>query len=371
MNTKEMKRKQIQEFRFTQAENAPTFSDIRPHAPGDLLIVPKELLPAYRVGGQGGIGDFVIPPHGPLPSIPGDSGWAVGIVQDVKSPFLQGFRQWLGKAVVPVMVAGCLYLLPVGLADVRAATFNVSSSAELSTAISTANANGEDDIVNINASIVLASELPLIDSNISFKGNGNSVSGNSTYRVFFVKSGTVVFRDMTISNGFAKGGDGKDGGGGGAGLGGGLFVYGGDVSVYDSTFSGNEARGGNGSWGKYGGGGGMGGDGSNSNYGGGGGLYTTDDALGQDGGGTNGGAFGEEKGGNGGFGGGGGGSESDGGMAVSAAAAAVPPDVGAAEMSLAVLAVLAVAAVSACAAEAARAVSAAVVVPMATKRPEK
>lgn len=151
----------------------------------------------------------------------------------------------------------------------------------------------------------------LIDSNLTLQSDATrrTLSGGNLYRPLFVKSGTVVIRNLNLINGKAKGGK---GGGGGAGLGGALFVYGGMVTVENVGFTGNNATGGQGGgYGDYGGGG-MFGDGSS----GGGGLFgvSTDvnggyggtGAYGGSGGSYGVGGVGGVPGSGGGFGGGGG-----------------------------------------------------------------
>jgi hypothetical protein len=130
-------------------------------------------------------------------------------------------------------------------------TFNISSFTDLVNAIQGANASPEDDVINLNANISLSGELPQIDGNVEFVGNSWSVSGSNSFRVFYVKSGTVRFSDITIANGRAPGATGSDnttvgGGNGGVGQGGGLYIENGAVTLVNTTFSGNEAIGGRG-----------------------------------------------------------------------------------------------------------------------------
>ncbi len=129
---------------------------------------------------------------------------------------------------------------------------NVDTAAELSQAITTSANNGEADTINITGDITLAGLLPLIeeDDQLTIDGNNNTINGSNQYRLFFVRSGTVNFNNLTFSNGRARGGD---GGGGAAGMGGALFVFNGTVTVTDSTFQNNSAMGGNGGTGRVGG----------------------------------------------------------------------------------------------------------------------
>jgi hypothetical protein len=128
-------------------------------------------------------------------------------------------RQWRGLWFL--VVAMCLAV------PAMAGDYTVSTYQELVNAINAANADTGSSTINLGVGIVLLNNLPLIRSNITFDGHRYPVSGDDKFRVFFVagKSDgtpvTVVFRNMTIQNGKARGGD---GGGGGAGLGGAIFV---------------------------------------------------------------------------------------------------------------------------------------------------
>jgi autotransporter-associated beta strand protein len=81
------------------------------------------------------------------------------------------------------------------------------------------------------ADIELTADLPVIQQSLTIDGNGHILSGNDIFRGFFVLTGTVTIRSLTIAHAAALGGRGGDAaqggsssGGGGAGLGGGLFV---------------------------------------------------------------------------------------------------------------------------------------------------
>ncbi|WP_432286368.1 hypothetical protein SLT36_06455 [Aminobacter sp. BA135] len=244
-----------------------------------------------------------------------------------------------------------------------AATFVVSNETELAAAITSANSNGDaSNTINVIANITLTGPLPplglrnaagtpLATSPLAINGNGNTVSGGNSQRIFFANAGEIAINDVTLADGRAKGGDGGTGfvgesGGGGLGAGGALFVRGADagagtgasVTLSGVSFSGNKAVGGNGGADNYpshassssGGGGGLGGDGGTvPDFGdsGGGGAFAGQHGNGAGvGGGANGGAGGQAggdlaggggysggSGGDGGFGGGGGGGGSLGG----------------------------------------------------------
>ncbi|VIO66617.1 Adhesin BmaC autotransporter [Bradyrhizobium ivorense] len=154
-----------------------------------------------------------------------------------------------------------------------------------------------DYIINFSTSgsartLQLLDDLPAINlmsgSTLTFDGNSdynNQLGGQDYsdvidargYQGFVVTSGKVTFKNLTIINAVASGGNGGvGGGGGGAGLGGGLFVgQNADVTLNNVNFGSNSAIGGNGGVvdpaGGGGGGGGIGADGGSGNGGGGGG----------------------------------------------------------------------------------------------------
>jgi hypothetical protein len=125
------------------------------------------------------------------------------------------------------------------------------------------------DTLTLTADVTLSAALPAIASNVTIHGNTPTrfVSGNQAFRVFYVQSGTVTFKDLTIRNGQATGGNGSKGapgngaGGGGLGAGGGIYVNSGNITVENVTFVGNVAQGGAGGAGTVAGGTGAGGDG--------------------------------------------------------------------------------------------------------------
>jgi hypothetical protein len=192
-----------------------------------------------------------------------------------------------------------------------AANFNVTQAIDngddsvngsLSWAIRQANVAAGDDTITLTTDVTVQSVMKnIINSNVEIEGNSHTVSGNSQFRPFFILSGTVTLRNLTVSDGRAKGGNGINGGGGGAGLGGALFVYDGAVTVENVAFSNNVVVGGNGGHTRgafdFNGGGGMGGNGSS----GGGGLFVG----GYGGNGNYGGRAGDNEDCDGGFGGGG------------------------------------------------------------------
>lgn len=180
----------------------------------------------------------------------------------------------------------------------------------------TINLSDADDMTFGPSALVVTSNISIVGSDAPFLqiSRDNSVDN---LRLFYVTGeGNLSLRDITLTNGMARGGDGQSvdfsgGGGGGAGMGGAVFNEG-SLTVFSSTFTGNQAVGGTGgnsvdnSTAENGGNGGdpNGGPGGSFDGGGGGGD-------GGFGGGGGGGGTGVEvpggTGGMGGFGGGGGG----------------------------------------------------------------
>jgi len=116
----------------------------------------------------------------------------------------------------------------------------------------------------------------VITDNVTLNGPGQAnltISGNDASRIFWIQNGTITIQDLTLANGFAKGGT---GGGGGMGAGGAIFMHEGkqgtnptdvasgsiNLSLINVTLQDNTAQGGNGGSGNVTGGGGMGGNGN-------------------------------------------------------------------------------------------------------------
>ncbi len=219
----------------------------------------------------------------------------------------------------------------------------------LSSALAYANAQSSPVTINIQTNVTLTGPLSPILNSVTINGNGFTISGGGTQRIFFVGvdsatqtsaavAGSIVaqtqnvsINNVTLANGAATGGPGGNFAGGGMGAGGALFVnQSANVTLTGVSFHNNTATGGSGanftSFGSGGGGGGLGGPGglssnTGSNGGGGGGLFGaggggaifSTGGNGQSGGGGlfgNGGTFGP--GGGGGYSGNGGSSGANG-----------------------------------------------------------
>ena len=128
------------------------------------------------------------------------------------------------------------------------------------------------------------SASPVITSAIVIEGRGAQIErnrGGRLTRAFVVgPGGDLDLREVHVKGFGIHGGNGADGGGGGMGAGGAIYVTEGQLRVQWSTFEGNTATGGDGSFLDHfagGGGGGLSGDGGDADE--------FDHALGSDGGG--------------------------------------------------------------------------------------
>ena len=145
--------------------------------------------------------------------------------------------------------------------------FSVSDEAELNAAIRAISVNGHDAAANIAYTIDITGPINLttalsaidLDTGSSLIINGSNgaggayaINGMGGQRGFVVSAGNVTLENLTIEDAVAQGGAGGfSGGGGGAGLGGGLFVAAAAVaSLTNVDFTGDAAKGGNGSAGR-------------------------------------------------------------------------------------------------------------------------
>ncbi len=177
------------------------------------------------------------------------------------------------------------------------ATGTTGAAGTLSYALAYANAQSSPVTINIETSVTLSGALSPIFNSVTINGNGNTISGGGTERIFFIgvdhatqtsaavagsivaQTQNVAISNLTLANAVARGGAGGDGGGGGMGAGGALFVnQSANVTLTGVSFNNNSAVGGAGVAGTSGGGGGLGGAGGATNPaglngGGGGGLF--------------------------------------------------------------------------------------------------
>jgi hypothetical protein len=168
-------------------------------------------------------------------------------------------------------VAVALQAGTAGAATFTAAcTGSTGDPASLASAITEANIKTGADTVALGSGCTYAlttvdnhwygpDGLPPIASAITIEGNGATIArkASAPFRLFFVGAdpenpntfeyvspgpGKLTLRNLTLSGGFARGGD-SDGGGGGAAMGGAIFSQG-TVVIEDSTLTGNSAEGG-------------------------------------------------------------------------------------------------------------------------------
>jgi hypothetical protein len=159
-------------------------------------------------------------------------------------------------------LAAALAVLCLGSAGASAATCTVTSTADsgAGTLRSCLLTYAAGDTINLTGTgtITLASALPAIAQNVTIAGPGASqltISGDGTFKVFSITSGTVTISGLNFSGGSAAGGGAAFSQAGGtvtvtgcefannssSGNGGAISVSSGSLSVSNSVFSGNSA----------------------------------------------------------------------------------------------------------------------------------
>ena len=85
-----------------------------------------------------------------------------------------------------------------------AVDFSVVSYSDLANAIRLAS---DGDTITLFGDITMTDHPPEIDKRITVEGNGHTISGDDTYRIFFVaQSGDLTIRNLTVTNGRAADG---------------------------------------------------------------------------------------------------------------------------------------------------------------------
>jgi hypothetical protein len=87
-------------------------------------------------------------------------------------------RALLSSTALAGALATALLVDPAAAAD-----FNVNSDASLRAAITSA---GNGDRIIFNNNITLAGDLPAVQTNVTFIGNNNTLSGNNQFRGLFI-----------------------------------------------------------------------------------------------------------------------------------------------------------------------------------------
>lgn len=170
---------------------------------------------------------------------------------------------------VALLAAASLAFAGAAQAQFMVTNNNDSGTGSLRAAITAADAAGGTNTIvfatgyTSGSTITLASELPVITSNVTINGNGFNpvISGGAVVRPFIIGdagqntsgSGTdsntyaVTLQNLTVTGGKAQGGSGLDGGGGGAGLGGAVLVTSnGALTLTNVNLTSNQANGGGG-----------------------------------------------------------------------------------------------------------------------------
>ncbi len=124
----------------------------------------------------------------------------------------------------------------------QAATFTVTKTADtndgvcdgdcsLREAIAAAEANAGPDVIDfsnlITQPIIISSPFLVITTDMTIDGSratNLTISGGGNSRIFWIQNGTITIQNLTLANGYAKGGD-SDTGGGGMGAGAAIFMH--------------------------------------------------------------------------------------------------------------------------------------------------
>ncbi|MEA1921936.1 MAG: hypothetical protein U9N63_04705 [Pseudomonadota bacterium] len=132
--------------------------------------------------------------------------------------------KWGFKRIL-VIELGVLFIIGIFVLQVQAAVFNPDcSSAGLVAAITSANGNGETNVINLPADCTITLDainntadgnngLPDIATDITVNGNGGTIERNSasgsSFRIFHIASiGKLTLNNITIQNGSEPGAEG-------------------------------------------------------------------------------------------------------------------------------------------------------------------
>ena len=199
--------------------------------------------------------------------------------------FLSLPRTITARIIIMKPILLSLAFLCTVFTPLRGITFTVSNTnnsgvGSLRQAIDDANNTAGADVIVFsntlaNQTITVISPFLVITSDMTIDGSGASnltISGGNTSRIFWIQNGTITIQNLTLADGYARGGGGA---GGGMGAGGAIFMHEGkqdlntptgvlsgsiDLRLLNVTLKNNQAIGGTGGTGAAGGGG-LGGNG--------------------------------------------------------------------------------------------------------------
>ena len=138
-----------------------------------------------------------------------------------------------------VVIVGLLMLVIVSINVDAATDITCGDTAGLITAITTANSNSSPDVINLASSCTYTMTQTLTisddgtDNSVTINGNGSTLDGDGSYRIFEITSGgELVIENMTLTGGKA------------AGRGGAIYSYAGKLTADSVLFTLND----NGNW---------------------------------------------------------------------------------------------------------------------------
>lgn len=165
------------------------------------------------------------------------------------------------RALVSAIGLSILFFLLLSAQTAFAADITVDATCTLPDAITSANADAATgscpagsgaDVIHLSSDITLDAELPQITSDITIEGGGFTISGDNSFRIFYVVGGKLAIRELTLTEGRAESGGAVKSEGvlnvsgssfsNNAAEYGGAIISNGALSIIDSTFINNQAE---------------------------------------------------------------------------------------------------------------------------------
>ncbi len=114
---------------------------------------------------------------------------------------------------------------------------NAITAANTDTATGGCPAGSGADTITLTENITLSAALPVISSDITIEGGGNTIDGDNSFGIFRITSGNFSINNLTLTRGtgFPSGTDNRH-------VGGAIFFEGNSLTITDSVFSNNSAR---------------------------------------------------------------------------------------------------------------------------------